>query len=85
MSASEIHPLLQGTPSPASRQSALIRHLADQANFIGELIERLKVIEPQLRGDCEEGTDAHLRHIANGRYREAYSLILNHGVPKRVT
>ena len=36
MRSPELHPLLQGTPSPSSRQSALIRHLADQANFIGE-------------------------------------------------
>jgi hypothetical protein len=84
MRSPELHPLLQGgTPSPATRQSALIRRLADEANFIGELIERLKVIEPQLREDCIEGTDAHLRHISNGRYREAYGLILNYGVPKR--
>jgi hypothetical protein len=49
MRSPELHPLLQGNPSPASRQSALIRRLADEANLIGELIERLKVIEPQLR------------------------------------
>ena len=84
MRAPELHPLLQGNPSPATRQSALIRRLAQEANLIGELIERLKRIEPHLRGDCEEGTDAHLRHISSGRYREAYSLILNYGVPKGI-
>ena len=83
MRSPELHPLLQGTPSLASRHSSTIRHLAELANVIVELIERLKGIEPELRADCPDGPDAHLRHVDYGRYREASDLITNYGVPRR--
>lgn len=81
----ELHPLLQGAPSPATRQSAAIHQLAAEANTIVNLIELLKGIKPQLREDCDEGRDAHLRHVEYRRYREAHGLIINYGVPKDLT
>jgi hypothetical protein len=83
MRAPDLHPSLQGKLSPAFRQYALIRDLAQRANFIGELIERLKVIEPLLRDECPDGSDAHLRLISQGRYHEASNLITNYGVAKK--
>lgn len=83
MRSPELHHLLQCNPSPASRQATLIRKLAEEANLIGELIERLKCIEPLLREDCIEGTDAHLRCISSGRYCDAHNLIANYGVPRK--
>jgi hypothetical protein len=83
MRGPELHEILQGTPSQASRQSALIRHLALEANLIVELIERLKLIEPNLRSDCEGGSAAHLRAIERGDYSEAHKLITNYGIPRQ--
>jgi hypothetical protein len=78
----ELHPLLQGAQSPASRQASTIRRLAELTNNLVDLIDRLKSIEPQLRADCAEGRDAHLRAIDRGNYHEARVLILNYSVPR---
>jgi hypothetical protein len=63
----------------------VIHRLAAEANVIVNLIELLKGIKPQLREDCDEGREAHLRHIESGRYREARGFILNYGVAKDST
>ena len=70
----ELHPLLQGTPGPSSMQARAVNDLATTANLLVQLIDRLKSIEPELRGDCEEGSTAHLRYISAGRYRDGCQL-----------
>jgi hypothetical protein len=79
----EINPQLLGTPSPATRKARLIRKLAEDANFLSQVIDRLRQVDrlrPSERYEEHRGEHDHLRLIETGQCKEAWSLMVNHGV-----
>jgi hypothetical protein len=75
------HPL--GSPSPARRKAHLLRKLAEDANFLVQVIDRLRQLDrlrPSDRFEEHRGEHDHLRLLEAGRIREAWNLMVNFGV-----
>jgi hypothetical protein len=79
----EINPQLLGAPSPATRKARLMRKLAEDANFLSQVIDLLRQVNrlrPSERYEEHRGEHDHLRLIETGRINEAWNLMANYGV-----